>query len=158
MKEEIIVKGKNGLTDVRGKIDNYNLTEPINWIGLILTTDVKNNDFSVRANHYHPEQEQKVLVISGSYISAYRELNNPNGEIKHHLVKAGDMVITPPMLVHAQIFLEDTVLVNLVAGERKNENYGKHTIPYELIKPGEVQGYVDLYKNIPKDNERRNNS
>ena len=144
-REEIIIKGETALADKRGKIDNYILTEPINWIGLITTEIVNGSEYMVRANHYHPVQEQKVLVVSGKYISAYRALNDPDGEIKHHIVEAGDLVITPSNVVHAQIFLEDTTLLNLVSGGREKENYGKHTIHYELLKPGDLQGYVDRY-------------
>ena len=32
------------------------------------------------------------------------------------------------------VFLEDSVFLNLVRGEREHENYGvTHTIPYELV-------------------------
>ena len=143
--KETIINGVIGLEDGRGKIKNYILDEPINWIGLI-TTIVKKTDLPVlRANHYHPFQEQKVLVITGSYISLFRPLNEPNGEIEHHLVSAGDLVITPPNLVHAQIFLEDTTLLNLVNGERDVENYGKHTVPHDLINKDDLKKYVKLY-------------
>ena len=108
-REEVIINGRDSFKDVRGNIDNYYLTEPINWIGLITTKGIKENKNSIRANHYHPEQEQKVLVISGSYISIYKDLTDKNSTIKHHLIRAGDLVITPPNLAQAQIFLEDTI-------------------------------------------------
>jgi len=53
---EYIRDGENEYIDVRGKISNYELTEPINLIGLI---DSKKG--TIRANHYHPQQEQKCL-------------------------------------------------------------------------------------------------
>lgn len=140
-REETIIKGADPFVDARGRIDNYYLSEPVNWIGLIVSL----GKGIMRANHYHPEQLQKVLVTSGSYISIFKDLSIPNAPIKHHLVQAGDLVITPPNIAHAQIFLEDTTLLNLVTGERKHENYGKHTIPYELIKKEEVEHYMKLY-------------
>ncbi len=144
-REEIIIKGQTPFIDKRGSIYNYYLTEPINWIGLI--TSIGKN--IMRANHYHPEQEQKVLVVSGKYISVYKDLTFPNSQIKHNLVKAGDLVITPPNVAHTMIFLENTILINLVNGERKHENYGEHTKPYELVRQEEIHFYVSKYGDIP---------
>ena len=50
---EYLDRGGNEYVDDRGKILNYELTEPINLIGMI---DSKKG--TVRANHYHPIQEQ----------------------------------------------------------------------------------------------------
>ena len=145
-REEIIVKGADTFKDDRGAIDNYYLPEPINWIGLIDTNKVNEKSGVLRGNHYHPEQEQKVLVISGSYVSVYKDLLDEASPIKYHLVEGGDLVITPPNLAHTQIFLEDTILLNLVTGERKKENYGKHTVPYELVKSDKIESYKSIYK------------
>ena len=53
---EHVRDGENLFIDKRGKISNHELTEPINLIGLI---DSKKG--TIRANHYHPQQEQKCL-------------------------------------------------------------------------------------------------
>ena len=55
---EYTYKGEREFVDFRGKISNYELTEPINLIGYI--ESVKG---SMRANHYHPVQE--VTDIDG---------------------------------------------------------------------------------------------
>ena len=39
------------------KISNHELTEPINLIGII-----ESKKGTIRANHYHPQQEQKCLI------------------------------------------------------------------------------------------------
>ena len=54
--------GEKEFVDKRGKITNYELTEPINLVGYI--ESVKG---SMRANHYHPVQEQKVLLVKEYY-------------------------------------------------------------------------------------------
>lgn len=144
VREEVVIKGSKAFKDERGSIFNYEFDEPINWIGLIKTTVEKAG--VMRANHYHPEQTQRVLITSGRYISVYKDLKDENSEIKHHLIGPGDLVITPPNIAHTMIFLEDTVLLNLVTGEREHENYGKHTISYELVKPEEAEGYLSKYK------------
>ena len=53
---EYVKNGENLYIDNRGAISNHELTEPINLIGLI---DSKKG--TIRANHYHPQQEQKCL-------------------------------------------------------------------------------------------------
>ena len=139
--EEIIIKAQVPFEDERGKMDYHILTEPVDWIGTLFT-----KKGSVRANHYHPIQEQKLLLISGKCISVYKDLGEENAPIKHHLNVAGDLVVTAPNVAHAVIYVEDCVQINLVKGEREPENYGKHTISYELVKPEEVQKYLDIYK------------
>ena len=57
---EYVLDGENIFSDHRGKISNHELTEPINLIGLI---DSKKG--TIRANHYHPQQEQKCLFTKG---------------------------------------------------------------------------------------------
>ena len=49
---EYVKDGENEFEDYRGKISNHELTEPINLIGLI-----NSKKGTIRANHYHPQQE-----------------------------------------------------------------------------------------------------
>jgi len=142
-REEVVLKGVDPFIDERGAIYNYELPEAVNWIGLI---NSKGKGI-IRANHYHPEQTQKVLVMSGSFVSVYQDLQDPQSPVKHHLIQKGDLVITPPNIVHAMVFREDTTFLNLVTGERKHENFGKHTIPQVIVKPEEVEHYLKQYEN-----------
>lgn len=139
-RHEIVFKGADPYEDVRGVIENYQLPEAINLVATI--TSKKG---ALRSNHYHPVQEQKVLLISGKYISIYKDLLYPNSLIKHHLISAGDLVITPPMVVHTMIFLEDSVFINLVNGNRDHNKFGEHTIPLILVKPEEKEEYTKKY-------------
>ena len=137
---EEIVKGKDLFENISGTISNYYLSENISSLGLIYT---KKN--SMRSNHYHPIQEQKVLVIKGKYLSISKDLNINNSQIKVRVVSDGDLIITPPYVAHTNIFLEDTISINLVNGNRKNENFTKHTIPYELVSNDEINKYIKNY-------------
>jgi nucleoside-diphosphate-sugar epimerase/SAM-dependent methyltransferase/dTDP-4-dehydrorhamnose 3,5-epimerase-like enzyme len=126
---EYLVRGIKEYVDDRGKISNYELTEPINLIGYI-----ESKAGSVRANHYHPIQEQKCLLISGKYISVTKDLSTPNEVIETRLVKSGDLAVIRPNVAHTMVFIEDSIFLNLVRGEREHENYGiTHTIPYKLV-------------------------
>ncbi len=92
---EYIKKGEKDFIDSRGKISNYELSEPINLIGYI-----ESKKGSIRANHYHPVQEQKCLLIKGQYISVYQDLLEKNAPKITHIVNAGDLIVTRPNVAH----------------------------------------------------------
>jgi len=126
---EYLKQGEKEYIDKRGKISNYELTEPINLIGLI--TSKKN---TVRANHYHPIQEQKCLVTEGRFISVFKNLLDADQPIITHVVNKGDITVTKPNVAHTMVFSENTIFLNLVRGEREHDNYGiTHTIPHILV-------------------------
>ena len=120
--------GGKEFVDERGRITNYELPEPINWIGWI-----ESKKGTVRANHWHPIQQQKCILISGRYISVFQDLKTPNAPMTTQLMEPGDVVVTEPLVAHTMVFLEDSLFLNLVNGEREHDNYGKHTLPYELV-------------------------
>jgi len=139
---EYIIKGGNEFIDERGKISNYELPEPINLIGLI---ESKKN--TMRANHYHPIQEQKCLLIQGKYISVTKDLLDPDSVIETRLIQSGDIAVIKPNVAHTMVFIEDSVFLNLVRGEREHTNYGiTHTIPYELVDEKFKKQLIDGYK------------
>lgn len=139
---EYLKQGQKEFIDERGKISNYELTEPINLIGLI--TSKKN---TIRANHYHPIQEQKCLVTEGRFISVFKDLLNDNSPIITHLVNKGDITVTKPNVAHTMVFTEDTTFLNLVSGEREHKNYGiTHTIPHMLVDEQFKKTLISGYK------------
>ena len=139
---ELIINGKDNYEDQRGIISNYYFDEEINMIGTV--ESIKG---SIRGNHYHPIQTQKCLLISGSYISVAKDLNNINSVVETRLVKSGELSIIPPNVAHTMIFLEDSVLLNLVTGEREHKNFGiTHTIPYKLVDDKLSQNLINTYK------------
>ncbi len=139
---EYVYKGKNEFIDQRGKISNYELTEPINLVGYI---ESKKN--TIRANHYHPIQEQKCLLVKGQFISIYKDLLNKNSIKISHIVNEGDAIVTKPNVAHAMVFTKDSIFLNLVRGEREHKNYGiTHTIPYQLVNLDDLKNLVEYYK------------
>ena len=134
--------GAREFIDERGKISNFDLTEPINMIGYI-----ESKKGSMRANHYHPVQEQKCLLIKGQFISVYKDLLDEKSTKVTHVVNEGEMIITQPNVAHTMIFTKDTILLNLVRGEREHENYGiTHTIPYKFVDEEEKKLLSSIYK------------
>ncbi len=139
---EYVKDGENEYTDSRGKISNHELTEPINLIGLI---DSKKG--TMRANHYHPQQEQKCLFTKGQIIEVFQDLLNPNSPKITQVVNEGQLSIIKPNVAHTMIFTKDTVFLNLVRGEREHENYGvTHTIRHNIVNEKEKELLLSSYK------------
>ena len=129
LSNEIIESGADEFVDERGIISNYYVDDSINMIGY-----VESKKGSIRGNHYHPVQTQKCLLIKGKYISVTKDLLNPSSVVETRLIKDGDLSTIPPNVAHTMVFLEDSVFLNLVNGEREHENYGMtHTLKYELV-------------------------
>ena len=116
---EYVKNGENIHIDERGTISNYELTEPVNLIGLI-----SSKKGTIRANHYHPLQEQKCLFTKGQIIEVFQDLLNPNSSKITQIVNRGQISVIKPNVAHAMVFTKDTTFLNLVRGERNHENYG----------------------------------
>ena len=141
-KLEVVKDGENLFVDQRGKISNHELTEPINLIGLI-----ESKKGTIRANHYHPQQEQKCLFTKGQIIEIYQDILNPNSPKITQVVNAGQLSSIKPHVAHTMVFTKDTTFLNLVRGERDHENYGiTHTIKHVFVDEKEKKLLLDNYK------------
>ncbi len=139
---EYVRDGEGEFIDSRGKISNHELTEPVNLIGLI---DSKKG--TIRANHYHPQQEQKCLLTKGQIIEVYQDLLNSNSPKITKVVNEGQQSIIKPNVAHAMVFSKDTTFLNLVRGDREHENYGiTHTIKHVLVDEKEKNLLLSCYK------------
>jgi len=139
---EYVKDGSNLFIDKRGKISNHELTEPINLIGLI---DSKKG--TIRANHYHPQQEQKCLFTKGQIIEVFQDIINPNSPKITQVVNEGQLSVIKPNVAHTMVFTKDTTFLNLVRGERDHENYGiTHTIKHVFVDEKEKNLLLKYYK------------
>ena len=139
---EHVRDGENEFIDIRGKISNHELTEPINMVGLV---DSKKG--TIRANHYHPQQEQKCLFTKGQIIEVFKDLLNPNSPKITQVVNEGQLSIIKPNVAHTMVFTKDTTFLNLVRGEREHDNYGvTHTVKHVLVDEDEKNLLLKYYK------------
>ena len=139
---EHVRDGNNLFTDKRGVISNHELTEPINLIGMI---DSKKG--TIRANHYHPQQEQKCLFTKGQIIEIFQDIINPMAPKITQVVNAGQLSIIKPNVAHTMVFTKDTTFLNLVRGERDHENYGiTHTVRHVFVDEKEKNLLMECYK------------
>ena len=138
--EEIEI-GADNFIDDRGIISNYYFDDSINMIGY-----VESKKETIRGNHYHPIQTQKCLLIKGSYISITKDLSDNTSVTETRLINEGDLSTIPPYVAHTMVFLEDSIFLNLVNGEREHQNYGvTHTIPYKLVDEKLFKNLIDSY-------------
>ncbi len=139
---EHVRDGDDLFVDKRGKISNHELTEPINLIGMI---DSKKG--TIRANHYHPQQEQKCLFTKGQIIEIFQDIINPNSPKITQVVNEGQLSIIKPNVAHTMVFTKDTTFLNLVRGERDHDNYGiTHTIKHVFVDEKEKNLLLKYYK------------
>ena len=139
---EYVKDGENLFKDERGTISNHELTEPINLIGLI-----ESKKGTIRANHYHPQQEQKCLFTKGQIIEIFQDIINPNSPKITQVVNAGQLSVIKPNVAHTMVFTKDTTFLNLVRGERDHENYGiTHTIKHIFVDEKEKNLLLENYK------------
>ena len=139
---EYVKDGENLFVDDRGVISNHELTEPINLIGMI-----KSKKGTIRANHYHPQQEQKCLFTKGQIIEVFQDIINPNAPKITQVVNEGQLSIIKPNVAHTMVFTKDTTFLNLVRGERDHENYGiTHTIKHVFVDEAEKKLLLKNYK------------
>ena len=71
-------------------------------------------------------------MIKGKFISIYKDLLNSNENKITHVVNEGDLIVTKPNTAHAMVFVENSIFLNLVRGEREHKNFGiTHTLPHK---------------------------
>ena len=92
---------------------------------------------SVRANHYHKRDHQYIYLVSGAYESHSCDVHNPQKQ-QVLQVRPGDIVETPPLIAHAQKFMEDSIFLALSTLERESGKYENDTIAFPVI-----EGYLN---------------
>lgn len=88
---------------------------------------------SIRANHYHKKDSHYAYMLSGKMEYTEKSLRGKNNKAKSTIIKAGDMVYTPPQAIHAMRFLKKSVFLALATRSRHQQDYEKDTIRVKLI-------------------------
>lgn len=87
---------------------------------------------AVRANHYHKEDAHYVYMVSGSMEYTEQPLDG-KGKKETVIVKADDLVYTPPMVAHAMHFLADSTFLVMALKSRHQEAYEADTVKIKVI-------------------------
>jgi len=79
---------------------------------------------SIRANHVHENDWHFSYLISGQMRYFWKDSNK---QVQSLIVKAGEMVYTPPKIPHKMQFLEDSVFIAISELSRSQNNYEADT-------------------------------
>lgn len=110
--------------DDRGSIQNL-LNTSLNGAAII-----KSKKGSIRSNHWHKEDWHYLYVLSGSMIYYERPVNGVS-EKAPLVVGPGDMIFTPPNMVHKTVFLEDSVLLSFSKRNRDHDSHEEDVVREE---------------------------
>lgn len=124
---KFVRKIKPFFKDERGEM-SYLLDGKQKINGALLITCKKG---SIRANHYHKKDTHYSYMLKGKMEYTYQKVRGD--QKKTIIVKEGDMVVSPPMVIHAMRFLEDSIFLALTTEERERKKYEKDTVRIKLI-------------------------
>lgn len=79
---------------------------------------------SIRANHVHENDWHFSYLVSGQMRYFWKDSNK---EVQSLIVKAGEMVYTPPKIPHKMEFLEESVFIAISELSRSQNNYEADT-------------------------------
>ena len=79
---------------------------------------------SIRANHVHENDWHFSYLVSGQMRYFWKDSNR---QIQSLIVKAGEMVYTPPKIPHKMQFLEESVFIAISELSRSQNNYEADT-------------------------------
>jgi len=96
---------------------------------------------TVRANHYHKTDSHFMYVVKGVMKYFHRPAGDKSAP-RWLLVKAGQMVFTPPMVEHAVEFIEDSEFLNITSKPRNQGSYEDDIVRVELHKLSGKTGLI----------------
>ncbi len=98
------------------------------------------NKGAIRANHYHKKSSHYSYLIKGSMEYSWYDVGvtlpvsrQEGKKIKKIIVKAGDLIFTPPMVAHAMRFLEDSSFLTFDTKQRGKGKYEGDLIRVKVI-------------------------
>ena len=109
-----------------GSIQNL-LEKPCGGVAVI-----RSKAGSIRSQHYHLTDSHYLYVLSGCMHYYQREIGEKSVPAPI-VVKAGEMVYTPPLVEHATLFPEDTVLVSMSKHARTHEAHEADLVRVKVI-------------------------
>ncbi len=123
-----VTKVKPFYTDDRGKM-YYLSDEKIKITNVLLITCKKG---AVRANHYHKNDSHYVYMLEGKMRYTTQDVEQKN-EAESVILQTGDLIYTPPQLIHAMEFLSNSKFLALTTETRSQEAYERDTVRIKIV-------------------------
>ena len=121
-----LVQLESPFVDARGSI------QPLVDEMMKSTLMIESKAGSLRANHYHKTDWHYCYVVSGC-IEYHHRPTGSDEEPEMLLVRAGEMVFTPPMVDHGMKFPEDTVFLTLSRNPRDQATYEADVVRIDML-------------------------
>jgi len=121
-----VVKLEKAFTDARGTI------QPLVDRLMKSAVLIESKKGSLRANHYHKTDWHYCYVVSGS-IEYWHRPTGSSEEPTRMIIKAGEMVFTPPMVDHGMVFPEDCTFLTLSRNSRDQAAYEADVVRIDLL-------------------------
>jgi quercetin dioxygenase-like cupin family protein len=124
--QDVVVTLEKPFVDVRGALQP--LVDRIMKSAVLIESTAG----SIRANHYHKTDWHYCYILSGAM--EYHHRPTGSGRLPDRIVvKAGQMVFTPPMVDHAMVFHEDTVFLTLSRNPRDQASYEADVVRIDMV-------------------------
>lgn len=89
------------------------------------------------ADHYHKKDAHFIYVLNGKVKYGEYDVREKNPIIEYVTLKAGDVVLSRPMMAHTTVFLEDTVIFAFTTEKRDTEKYEEDTVRVDTFLKNE---------------------
>ena len=119
-------------TDDRGVISDVFYDSDIHHVAMI-----NSKKEITRGDHYHKETTQYTLVLKGKLEYWFREIES-NQKAKCIIMNEGDMIESPPLVIHSFRFLTDNQIIVFTKGKRGGKDYEKDTFRINTSIIGEI--------------------
>ena len=123
---DILVTLEKPFVDARGKI------QPLVDMMMQSAVIIDSKKGSLRANHFHKTDWHYCYVLSGS-IEYYHRPTGSNLDPELLIVKAGEMIFTPPMVDHGMKFPENTKFLTLSRNPRDQASYEADVVRVNML-------------------------
>lgn len=121
------------------KIEPFNKDER-GWQAFLNDEDLKVRDVvlleskkgAVRANHYHKKNMHYLYIVSGKVECTSKDMSDPKAEKETVVLGPGEMYISPAMVAHKVVAMEDSLMIAISNEPRDQESYELDTVRLEL--------------------------
>ena len=130
-----ITKIEPAFVDERGSIWDLLTTEKVHHVGFLIS-----KKGSIRGKHYHKEQKQYTLVLSGKVRIVVKNLLENNAKLETCDLQKMEMVLFPPFHYHSVEALEDSECLVFTSESRSGTGYEDDTFRIADIESFKLNG------------------
>jgi len=117
--------------------DNRGIITSLTNLGCKNVSFIVSKKKTIRANHYHKTDWHFIYILKGSFNYYYKKVKSK--KIFKIKVNKGDLLFTPPKLVHATHHTKKTEMIVISKKLRDSKNYEKDLVRVNLININNIR-------------------